>query len=182
MDLTTSHGITIYRKTAKGLTEIETRVHKLSLKQRSVLIMVDGRLREPELRKVVGEGCDQLLQDLRTGGFIEPVGGAAETRPAAAPEASPPAPAAAAPVVAPAAPLATEPARLSPTEFIALRREAVRSLTDQIGPMAESLALKMEGARGWGDLKPLLVIAAQILANTRGRAAAEAYASRFIGS
>jgi WD40 repeat protein len=34
---------TIYRKTAKGQSEIETRVHRLAPRFRSLLILVDGR-------------------------------------------------------------------------------------------------------------------------------------------
>ena len=90
MDLTTSSGTTIFRKTAKGLSEIETRANRLSLKLRSVLIMVDGRLPERDLRKVVGEACDSLLQELQSGGYIEPVGGAPDNRPVARPAAAAP--------------------------------------------------------------------------------------------
>ncbi len=180
MDSSSATGTRTYRKTAKGLAEIETRANKLPVRLRSVLIMVDGRLQERELHRVIGDALDSLLQELLSGGFIEPVGGTGETGPGPLPAAAPtPVPA---PAAAPAPPAASHaPRSLGPAEFLALRREAVRSLTDQIGPMAEALAVKMENTRGWNDLKPLLVIGAQILANTRGRAAAEAFAARFIG-
>lgn len=190
MDSSSATGTRTFRKTSKGLAEIETRANKLPVRLRSVLIMVDGRLQERELHRVIGDALGTLLQELLSGGFIEPVGGTGETGPGSLPAAAPaPAPkavpaAAPAPAPAPAAEAAAAQATrsLGPTEFLALRREAVRSLTDQIGPMAEALAVKMENARGWNDLKPLLVIGAQILANTRGRAAAEAFAARFIGT
>ena len=180
MDSSSATGTRTYRKTAKGLAEIETRANKLPVRLRSVLIMVDGRLQERELHRVIGDALDSLLQELLSGGFIEPVGGTGETGPGPLPAVAPtPVPA---PAAAPAPPAASHaPRLLGSAEFLALRCEAVRSLTDQIGPMAEALAVKMENTRGWNDLKPLLVIGAQILANTRGRAAAEAFAARFIG-
>ena len=185
MDSSSATGTRTYRKTAKGLAEIETRANKLPVRLRSVLIMVDGRLQERELHRVIGDALDTLLQELLSGGFIEPVGGTGtgETGPGPLPAAAPATAPTPLPTPAPAPPAASHaPRSLGPTEFLALRREAVRSLTDQIGPMAEGLAVKMENARGWNDLRPLLVIGAQILANTRGRAAAEAFAARFIGT
>ena len=41
------------------------------------------------------------------------------------------------------------------------------------------LAIKMEKARNLGELLPILTQAAQAVAATRGRAAAEAFAKRF---
>ena len=38
---------TIYRKTAKGVREIETRATKLAPRFRSLLILVDGKSRAP---------------------------------------------------------------------------------------------------------------------------------------
>ncbi len=44
---------TIYRKTAKGHSEIETRAHRLAPRLRSALIMVDGRRSDDEVRKLI---------------------------------------------------------------------------------------------------------------------------------
>lgn len=165
---------TIYRKTAKGQTEIETRALKLAPRFRSLLILVDGRRSDRELAALMPQAGTEALQALAEGGFITAIGLTADTpppgtvRPAAAPPAAPAAPAAPpAPASAPAMP------------FEQRRREAVRMLIDQVGPMAESLAMRMEKARDADELQPLLVTAAQIMANTRGRAVAAEFSRRF---
>jgi 3-oxoacyl-ACP reductase-like protein len=147
---------TIHRKTPKGRAEIETRAHRLPPRLRSALILVDGRRSDAELAKLVPQDPEGTLQALREGGFIEAV----------AVEAAPPAPAAAAPAAA-------------GPPFEQLRREAVRALTDLVGPLAEALALKMEKARSPEELRPLLALAVQIVGNTRGRQMAADYGRRF---
>ena len=46
------HG-TVYRKTAKGMAEIETRVHRLAPRLRGALILVDGRKTDDELATLI---------------------------------------------------------------------------------------------------------------------------------
>jgi len=41
------------------------------------------------------------------------------------------------------------------------------------------VAMRMEKARNTEELRPLIAVAAQTVANMRGRSAAEAYAARF---
>ncbi|MDO9459334.1 MAG: hypothetical protein Q7N95_04365, partial [Alphaproteobacteria bacterium] len=149
-------------KTAKGLTEIATREHRLTPRLRSALIVTDGKRNDAELRALISQQADETLASLLEQGFIEAVAGSA-------------APAA---VAAPAAPAAAAPA----ADFNSRRRDAVRALTDQIGPMAEALAIRMERARDHAELDPLIVVAAQVLANSRGRQAAIDYAARFGGA
>lgn len=185
MDLTVNNTVTIFRKTAKGFTEIETRANRLPLRQRSVLIIVDGRSPDRDLRKLAGPHVDAMLKELLEGGYIEPVS-SYEVRPAPFRSGSGFAEAghsvpASVPGGSQAQPSAQAGPSPSPHDLAALRRDAVRALTDQVGPMAESLAIKIEAARTWGDLKPLLVIAQQIIANVRGRSAADAWKQRFIG-
>jgi hypothetical protein len=155
----------IYRKTAKGLTEIETRAHRLPPRLRSALIVVDGRRNAAELKPLILQQPDETLQALVEQGFIEAIGESAP--PAAAPP--PPPPPAPAPAAAPA----------GSGDFEATRRAAVRALNDLIGPAAETMSMKMEKARNLGELMPLLQQAAQTIATMRGRAAAEAFAKRF---
>ena len=154
----------IYRKTAKGLTEIETRAHRLPPRLRSALIVVDGKRDVAELRPMILAQPEETLQALAEQGFIEVVG---ETAPPPPPP--PPPPPAKAPAAAPAA----------AGDFELTRRAAVRALNDLLGPAAESLSMKMEKARNLGELMPLLAQAAQSVAAMRGRAAAEAFAPRF---
>lgn len=151
--------VQIHRKTAKGLAEIETRAHRLPPRLRSALILVDGKRSDEELSRMVLQDPDGTLKALEEGGFIEAV---------AAPA---PAPRAAAPAAAPA--VAAGPS------FETTRREAVRALTDLVGPMAEALSLRMEKARSAEELRPLLGLAMTIIANTRGRQMATDYGRRF---
>jgi hypothetical protein len=154
----------IYRKTAKGLSEIETRAHRLPPRLRSALIVVDGKRDVNELKPMILAQPEETLQALAEQGFIEVVG---ETAPPPPPPPPPPAPKAAAPEATAAG------------DFDATRRAAVRALNDLLGPAAESLSIKMEKARNLGELMPLLVQGAQSVAAMRGRAAAEQFAQRF---
>ena len=162
---------TLFRKTAKGQTEIETRVHRLTPRLRGLLIMVDGKRDLAALSALMPQQADALLQELTAQGFIELVEAAASAP--VAPTAAIAAATAVAPVVQPTAPSS------SAVEFEKLRRDAVRALTDAVGPAAETLAIRMEKARSPDELQPLLTQAAQVLANMRGRAAADAFTARF---
>jgi len=175
---------TIFRKTAKGVHEIETREYRLPPRVRNALILVDGKRDVVALQTLIPQQVDATLELLFEQAFIEVVGesvAAAPARPAdpgrvqnmAAPVA-PSAPAAE-PVAAPAAePVAAPPA----VPFNQRQRAAVRDLNDAVGPMAEALAIRMERARADAELQPLLQAAVQLIGNARGRAAAEAYARR----
>jgi hypothetical protein len=154
----------IYRKTAKGLTEIETRAHRLPPRLRSALILVDGRRDVNDLKPLITQQAEETLSSLAEQGFIEAVGENARSG-------SPPP----APAPAPSASATTA----GGNDFDSTRRAAVRQLNDQLGPAAENLSIKMEKARNLGELMPLLVQGAQSIAAMRGRSAAEAFAKRF---
>jgi hypothetical protein len=154
---------TIYRKTPKGQAEIETRAHHLPPRLRTPLIMVDGKRSAEDLRKLIANQPDECLYALLEQGFIEAVE-VATTRPAPTPVARP----------APAADAALS------AEADALRRQAVRELNDLLGPVAEAIAIKLEGAKTLEQLRHSLGIARDVLANSRGAAAANAFGSKFI--
>ncbi len=154
---------TIYRKTSKGQTEIETRALKLAPRFRNLLILVDGRRSDADLMQLLPQVGLEAVEALAQGGFIEAIGVTAE--PAAASRKPP----AAAPTVPPA----------SAPGFEQRRRDAVRMLIDQVGPVGETLALRIERARNEQDLTPLIDTAVQLINNTRGRTTALAYAQRF---
>ena len=159
---------TLFRKTAKGQAEIETRAHRLTPRLRGLLILVDGKRDLPGLAALVPQQAEALLQELTAQGFVEGVETTAATAPAAPASTTARGP-------APAALASASPA----AEFEKLRRDAVRALTDAAGPAAETVAMRMEKGRSADELRPLLAQAAQVVANMRGRAAAEAYAQRF---
>lgn len=158
-----------YRKTDKGHAEIDTRAHHLPPRLRSALILVDGKRSDDELRKLVLQDPDATLQQLLEQGFIEPVG----ATPAKAPAAPPAAPAAA----------KTESqltSSVAPSQLEQIKREAVRSLNNHLGPMADNLSLKIEKARSMAELRPLLETGAQIILNASGTGAAADFTSRFL--
>ena len=172
---------TIYRKTAKGHSEIETRAHRLSPRLRSVLIMIDGRRSDDDVRKLIPQQADETLRLLDEQGFIELIGITQDAPPQrAASQGTAPGQAAAA-----SAPgVVTRPAALSvpPRDFAATRAQAVRLFTDLVGPMSESLAIKMERARSPDELRSLVQTAQRIIGNARGGQAAAEYGTRFLDS
>ena len=160
----------IFRKTAKGLAEIETRANRLVPRMRSSLIVVDGKRDVADLKLLLTPHTDATLQALAEQGFIEAVG---ETVGVAAPAASyevrpVPAPA------PPAPPAASRPA----IDLADVRRQVVRALHEQLGPSAASLATRIEKSRSAEDLKPLVSQAVHLVAAARGRTAADVFATR----
>ncbi len=150
---------TTYRKTAKGQTEVETRANRLQPRLRQVLILVDGRRSNEEFAKML-PAAPELLAELEAGQFIEVVAVSLDklaTRPAP-PQAAPP----------------------PPRTFEQRRSMAVRSFIDQVGPMSEALAMKMERSSTLAELRPLLELARSIIANARGAQAAADFAARHI--
>ena len=148
----------IFRKTAKGAAEIETRAHRLPPRMRSTLILVDGKRDAEDLRALVTQQADELLNALLEQGFVEAVG---ETvRPLDAPAAAPP------------------PSPAPVVDVTPLRKLVVRALNDELGPSAEGLAIRIEKVRTVEELRPLMSQAVQLVVAARGRAAAEAFAAR----
>lgn len=153
---------TLFRKTEKGVTEIQSRVYRLQPRLRSALILVDGRRRGSDLKPLIQSEPEATLRTLAEQGFIEPA-----EAPAAAGQA-----------------LATTPVQktAAPVEsFHEQRRVAVRLLNELLGPAADTLAIRMERARNMDELRPQLAAATQAVGNLRGAATAEAFAARFKG-
>jgi hypothetical protein len=158
---------TVYRKTAKGQAEIDTRAHRLLPRLRQALILVDGRKTDAELAKMILAEPEATLATLLTDGFIEVLTTVADAPPERKPEAA-------------AAAATAAPARKAVVSVDAIRREAVRFLNDQLGPAAEGISMKLERVKTMPELRPLLVSAAQLLVNVRGADAAQAFANRFL--
>jgi hypothetical protein len=157
---------TIFRKTSKGVAEIETRAHRLTPRMRSMLILVDGKRDGADLKQLITQQADETLQALSDQGFIEAVGETVHASEAAAPAESG-APAAPAPPAAPA------------QDVNVVRKAAVRMLIEILGPSSDALAVRMEKVRSMDELKPLLGQATKLILAARGRASAEAYAAMF---
>jgi hypothetical protein len=181
--------VTVYRKSAKGQLEIETRVNRLHPRLRTVLILVDGRRNDDELRSLIQVDADATLVALIEGGYIEVSPSAAL---AASVGASPP-PLMQAPVASPAraaapamasptmsAPTTAAPAGVSPAGLAERRRLAVRHLTDRLGPVAEPVSLRIEKARTWDEQRVALELGQRLLQTARGASAAAEFASLFL--
>jgi hypothetical protein len=163
---------TVHRKTAKGVSEIETRMHRLPPRLRTALLMVDGKRGDDELVALLGGTTAETLVALAQQGFIE------ATESSSAPAA--PSSAGAAPTARPAAAPEPAPFVVAPaSDLVSARRDAVRALSELLGPAADTLSVKMEKAQNLEELHALVQRAAQMVANMRGRALAEAYWMRF---
>ena len=80
----------IFSKTSKGQTEIEHKSNDLSLKERRVLILVNGENNTARLRQLsLCENIAEILDNLLRLGFIEQLGGASASVSAAASSAAP---------------------------------------------------------------------------------------------
>lgn len=158
---------TVYRKTDKGRREIETRADRLLPRLRSVLIVIDGRRDERQLRPLVAGDLEAALGALLQGGYIEPsavlddrAARAAEPPGGARIEAAAPAPAA--------------------QSLDERRREAARFLNDRLGPAGEAIAVRVESSRSALDLGAALDRAELLLRQLEGAAAATAFRQKFI--
>ena len=156
---------TVYRKTAKGQAEVETRAHRLLPRLRTALILVDGRREEEELLKLIPGEPEATIKTLMDDGFIEVLAVTGDKpRPAA-----------------PAKPEDTGPrSGFNPKAFEQHRQGAVRSLNDLLGPFAEVAAVKIERCKTWDELMPALEFAQRIVSSAKGDAAAAEFGRQFI--
>lgn len=154
----------VYRKTAKGQSEIETRANRLVPRLRSALILVDGHRTSEDLSGMILPHADETLAILEDQGYIERIvqqpatgSGSRSAQPVPAQGDRPPA------------------RKLDDT-----RRLAVRFLTDQLGPAAEPLAIKIERTKDWTELNAQLEMAEHYLRAGRGAALAQEFADKFL--
>lgn len=141
----------IYRKSDKGTEAIATRGHGVGGKLRMLLILVDGKKSTEELIKLaagMGESA-QLLQQLEAEGLIEVVPGAAAAKPA----------------VAAALPAGAE--------FGKARALATRLLAEQLGPLADELAIRLEAAKDMPQFVEAMKRAYTVVREVKGQAAAD---------
>jgi hypothetical protein len=160
---------TIYRKTAKGQTEIETRAHRLAPRLRSVLIMVDGKRSDADFAQMLPQATEALAALVEDGFIAEQARSAAS-----APEPAAPSPASSAPGRDTPGTAGSGPA----AQFEAMRRDLVRDFNDRLGPAGERMAIKLEQARDEAEFRALLPLALQLVASVRGRDAAAAFSAR----
>lgn len=163
----------IYAKTAAGQQEIETRERRLAPRARSLLILIDGKRSDADLAALVPQ-FNETLPLLLDAGLVQVLshtpdkpGGSSAAREAAATSAMP-APARA---PAPAPPM---------VDMAQVRRDAVRAITDLLGPAGDSVTLKLERTNDPAEFRAALERAVTYIANVRGGGAAAQFAARFI--
>lgn len=165
----------IYRKTPKGLAEVESRAHRLPPRLRGMLILVDGKRDSDDLDRFVPHDAVETLAALAGQGLIEAVGETLAVAESLASYGPVPAPPHMSPHVSAPAPT---PAPRSAGELAALGRQVARALKEELGASAGPLVKRIEHARSADELKPLLSQAVKLVLAARGRTAADAFATR----
>ena len=155
----------IYRKTEKGRTEIATRVNKLGMRERTLLIMVDDKTSRRDLvSRSAHPGCGDILDSLLAQDFIE-------IDPAALPAAASASVAVAAsgPPVLPANQPSVEVSLTSASRF------ACRALVTYLGPSADDLTALVEKSKTPAEVVSVLEKCRQIIQAMAGKHKAEEF-------
>lgn len=151
----------VFHKTDKGLQEIATRAYKLPARERSVLILVDGKSTAQQIidkARHFGD-AEQFLSDLLGQGFIERLVLAPPT------EVLPADTSAEAQTIAPV-----------PVVSLASAKEfAAHFLLDEIGPDAEPMAERIEACTDIEQLVAQMERYRAVVETTRGRRKAEQF-------
>lgn len=157
----------IYQKTQKGSEAVANRHSGLAPRLRSLLIMVDGKRSYAELTTMAAAlGDPQRLSELEAEGLVAPAVAEEKTMPAALEPADvPPKPAAAA-----------APQRAA--NLAQAQRFSSHLLEHLLGPMAEPLCIKIEGARDLADFVAVIKRAREIVREIRGAAEAERFVAK----
>lgn len=144
----------VYAKTARGVAEISERSGAVPLAVRRVLIMIDGRRSIAELAPLAPPGeIGTIVEQLEAQGLVYPAH--ADAAGARAEHAD---------ALVEDRPAAT---------FEALKRRAVRELSDLLGPDAEVIAVRIEQTRTQEDLRHRLLEAERLVAGLLGEAQAQ---------
>lgn len=170
----------IYHKSALGSEAIANRSAALTPKQRSMLILINGKRDFTELAHL-GQGLgepEQLMAQLEQLGFIEAESAlaSAPTEPAPLAPSEPPLPPAGG-----KAPARSGPPSLSPTQLALplpqAQRFAVRRLNDLLGPAGEDLCMRIEAARTPQEFRAAIRRTETILREVVGPQLAEQFLS-----
>ncbi len=156
----------IYQKTQKGTEAVANRHSGLAPRLRSLLIMVDGKRTYAELTTMAAAlGDPQRLSELEAEGLVAPAVAEERTMPAALEPAGGPQPAATA-----------APQRAA--NLAQAQRFSSHLLEHLLGPMAEPLCIKIEGARDLADFVAVIKRAREIVREIKGAAEAERFVAQ----
>lgn len=151
---------TIYTKTDAGLREIEQRTHKLDIRHRTLLIMLDGKRAVSDLETQLGRG-DMLLPMLARLlelGLITGSTTSARTVPPVAPAARPA-----------AASMPPAPAPAADSDWKQQSQRATQLLNEILGPMGDGLAMRLEALKSPEPLPELLQRCRALIGDVRGQ-------------
>jgi len=160
-------GSLIYAKTPKGVEEVAARSAQLPMVSRRVLIMMDGKRTVDDLSVYVRAGeIEGIITQLESAGLAEKAGSPAP----------PPAPRTvtqdlAPPTVAPP----TEEREITAITLDEAKRRAVRELNDRLGPMADDMAIRIEGCGTIDQFRERVREAERFVTAALGAAAAQDY-------
>jgi len=144
----------VYRKSDKGAEAIATRGHGVGGKLRMLLILVDGKKNAEELVRLaagMGESA-QLLETLEAQGLIEVVtagAGAAAAAPSMQAQAG--------------------------VDLGKLKSLATRLLIEQLGPLADELAMRLEASKDLPQFVETVKRAYTVVRDVKGQAAADRF-------
>ncbi|WP_341912303.1 hypothetical protein [Polaromonas sp. YR568] len=156
----------IYQKTQKGTEAVANRHSGLAPRLRSLLIMVDGKRTYAELTTMAAAlGDPQRLSELEAEGLVAPAVAEERTMPAALEPAGGPQPSATA-----------APQRAA--NLAQAQRFSSHLLEHLLGPMAEPLCIKIEGARDLADFVAVIKRAREIVREIKGAAEAERFVAQ----
>ncbi len=166
---------TLFAKTDQGREALSSRPPSLRPRLRSLLIMVDGKRPVADMDKLSGgEGsAAPLLEQLEAEGWIARVDTAGNPALQAAGGA------AVEPEPAPAANDA--PAAEQALPFSEARRLVVRFINDQLGPMGEQLAMRVENCKTPADLQAALPRIRDGLHNFKSLATVQRFDQEMVG-
>jgi hypothetical protein len=165
---------TLFGKTIAGREALTTRPPGLGPRLRSLLIMVDGKRNLAEFETLMGSQSQAIasLEELLAAGWIELVGADGLPKRALAPSAT----------TAETTAFQADAARPEvPSEqrttlpFSDARRQVVRFINDQLGPMGETLAIRAEACKTPADLQAALPRIRDGLKNFKGAAVVQQF-------
>lgn len=151
----------IYCKSEKGLDEMASRKYGLSLKLRSVLIMIDGKRSFRDLAKMAANfgSAEEILSHLVEGGYVEAISGKVGAGGSSAANA------------------AASSADFN--EFTSLpeaARQAVAFLNEHMGTLATTMCARLQAASTLEEFKICCMRAQTVLTSVKGAAIAERFA------
>ena len=146
----------VFRKTAKGVEEIDKRTHRLGIKLRMALVLVNGQRDAAEIIVDVRDNGEAMLAELLAGGFIEPASGA----PA---------------VSATASPSAASAVAFGALDLKTAQRKAVKAIEELLGPEGESIALKIERCKTVAEFQGVLEKTRDLIRMSRGESRAQKF-------